>query len=352
MRWLACAPGPQYSVQDVHVGWVEALRNAGEKVLDYPLGDWLTFFGEALLQRSENEFFRALTDAQAIEASADRLAAALWKTRPDCLLLTSGFFLPAPLLDTARRDGVKIILIATEQPYEQREIDMSAHCDLVLTTEPTTLDRFRCKAVHQPHSYRPSVHTPGPAVPELAADFAFVGTGYQSRIDFFEAMNLSGLDVLLGGNWKALAEDSPLRAYVPGGLEDCLPNDKTIDVYRSAKVGINFYRREADPDSPHGVAVGPREVEMAAIGAFFLRDPRPEGDALFPSLPTFTGPDEASDLLRWFLAHPSEREKAATKAREAVQDRTFAAAAARLLDLVRPRAGPPSLTLERATGPA
>lgn len=334
MRWLACAPGPQYSVQDVHVGWVEALRAAGEKVLDYPLGDWLTFFGEALLPRSSNEAFRAMTSEQAIDAAADRLAAALWKTRPDVLLLTSGFFLPEPLLDTARRDGVKIVLIATEQPYEQREIDMGNHCDIVLTTDPTTIDRFTCTAVHQPHSYRASVHTPGPAVPELAADFAFVGTGYQSRIDFFEGMDLAGLDVLLAGNWQQLAEESPLRAFVPGGLEDCLPNDKTIDVYRSAKVGINFYRREADPGTPHGVAAGPREIEMAAIGAFFLRDPRPEGDALFPMLPTFAGPVEASEHLRWYLANPSAREKAATKAREAVQDRTFDNAAAALLRLM------------------
>lgn len=334
MRWLACQPGPQYSVHDVHVGWVEALKAAGETVLDYPLSDWLTFFGEALLQRSENEFFRAMTNEQAIEASADRLAAALWKTRPDVLLLTSGFFLPDALLATARRDGVRVVMLATEQPYERREIDMSANCDLVLTTDPTTLEQFQCRAVHRPHSYRPTVHHPGPALPELAADLAFVGTGFASRIGFFEGMDLDGLDVLLGGNWCQLVEGSPLRRYVLGGLEDCLTNDKTADVYRSMQVGINFYRREADPDAPQGVAVGPREVEMAACGAFFLRDPRPEGDELFPSLPTFHGPMEASEHLRWYLAHPSEREKAASKAREAVQDRTFDRAAAALLRLM------------------
>ncbi len=338
MRWLACQPGPQYSVKDVHDGWVEALRNAGETVLDYPLGDWLTFFGEALLPRSANEFFRALSNEQAIEASADRLAAALWKTRPDVLLLTSGFFLPTPLLDTARRDGVKIVVICTEQPYElARELDIASHSDIALLTDPTTIEHFRqvCTAVHQPHCYRPTVHTPGPPARELAADFAFVGTGYPSRIRFLEAMGLDGLDVLLAGNWAQLDEDSPLRAYVAGGLEDCLDNDKTLQVYRSAKVGINLYRREAEtPELSAGWAVGPREVEMAAIGAFFLRDPRPEGDELFPSLPTFTSPGEAGELLRWHLANPAAREAAAHQAREAVADRTFDNAAARLLRLI------------------
>lgn len=337
MRWLACQPGPQFSVKDVHDGWVEALRAAGEKVLDYPLGDWLTFFGEALLQRSEHEFFRALTDEQAIEASVDRLAAALWKTRPDALLLTSAFFVPPPLLDTARRDGVRVVMLATEQPYERRELEMAAHCDVVLTTELSTMDELAavCPTVrHQPHSYRPSLHSPGPAKPELAADFAFIGTGYQSRIDFLEAMDLHDLDVLLAGNWKTLRDDSPLRPFVAGDLEDCVDNQRTVDVYRSAAVGMNFYRREADPDTPAGTAVGPREIEMAACGSFFLRDPRPEGDALFPMLPTFTTPDEATDLLRWHLGHPSERQAAAQKARESIADRTFDNAAAALLRLM------------------
>lgn len=107
-------------------------------------------------------------------------------------------------------------------------------------------------------------------------------------------------------------------------------------MYRSAKVGINLYRREQEiPGEAVGWAVGPREVEMAACGSFFLRDPRPEGDALFPSLPTFTSPGEASELLRWWLNHPDERADAAAKAREAILDRTFDQAAARLLRLIK-----------------
>jgi spore maturation protein CgeB len=338
MRWLACQPGPNYSVQDLHVGYVEALRSAGETVLEYPLGNWLTFFGEALLQRSQNEFFRAMTDVQAIEASADRLAAALWKTRPDVLLLTSGFFLPPPLLDTARRDGVKVVVICTEQPYElTRELDMASHSDIALLTDPTTIDQFRqvCTAVHAPHCYRPTVHHPGPVRPELAADLAFVGTGYASRIAFLEQMDLDGLDVLLGGNWQDLEPDSPLHRHLSGGPGDCLHNDRTADIYRSAKAGLNLYRREAErPELSAGWAVGPREIEAAACGGFFLRDPRPEGDELFPMLPTFTDPAEASELLRWWLAHPDDRAAAAAKARAAVADRTFDNAAARLLRLI------------------
>ena len=44
---------------------------------------------------------------------------------------------------------------------------------------------------------------------------------------------------------------------------------------------------------------------------------RPEGDELFPTLPTFDGPEQASRQLRWWLDHDPERERAAEKAREA-----------------------------------
>ncbi len=80
--------------------------------------------------------------------------------------------------------------------------------------------------------------------------------------------------------------------------------------------------------------MGPREVELAACGAFFLRNPRGEGDELFPMLPTFTQPDEFSELLRWWLTHDAARTDAAIRAQAAIVDRTFANTAARLLRII------------------
>lgn len=335
MRWLACHPGPNFSVQDLHVGWVEALRAAGEHVVVYPLGSALTFYDSALIQIGSGTFQKALTGEQATQLAADRLAGALYKVRPDVLLLTSGFFLDPQLLDLARRDGVTVVLIATEQPYEHtRELVLARHCDVVLLTDPVNIVDFQQVTTvwHQPHCYRPSLHTAGPPDPALACDLSFVGTGYASRIEFLERMDLTGLDVLLAGNWQQLGKDSPLRRHVAHGLDDCLDNEQTVQVYRATRVGLNLYRREAEtPARVAGWGVGPREVEMAAIGCFFLRDPRPEGDELFPMLPTFTSPEQASDQLRWWLARPDERRDAALKAREAIAERTFFAAAARLL---------------------
>jgi hypothetical protein len=73
---------------------------------------------------------------------------------------------------------------------------------------------------------------------------------------------------------------------------------------------------------------------MAATGLFFLRDPRGEGDEVLPMLPTFSGPEDASEKLKWFLAHEDLRLDAAAKAREAVADRTFEIHAKQLLGLL------------------
>jgi hypothetical protein len=191
-----------------------------------------------------------------------------------------------------------------------------------------------------PHAYRPSVHYPRdpgePKDPLLNADLVFIGTGFKSRVSFFEAMDLDGLDVILGGNWPYLAQDSPLMPLLAHEPDECIPNHETARIYRSAKVGMNLYRREWEEGMTpgEGWAMGPREVEMAACGLPFLRDPRPEGDEVLHMLPRFTSPGEASEQLRWLLAHEAEREELGRQARAAIVDRTFTSNARRLLALV------------------
>jgi hypothetical protein len=103
----------------------------------------------------------------------------------------------------------------------------------------------------------------------------------------------------------------------------------------SATIGANIYRKEHSEGShADGWAMGPREVELAACGSFFLREPRPEGDKLFPMLPTFTEPGELGDLIRWWLPQEDRRRDAAVAAQAAIADRTFTNTAASLLRFV------------------
>ena len=338
MRWVVASPGPSFSVQDVYTGWVEALQELGQQVHIYNLDERLAFYGAAFKQTSEHTFERMLSAEQSYDLAINGLYSTLYKSWPDVLMVVSGFFVPTALLDKARRSRTRIVIVHTESPYEdERQLQLAHYADINLIDDPTNLARYWQTAPtwYMPKAYRPGVHKPGPSVPELECDLAFVGTGYPSRVGFLEAMDLEGLDVLLAGNWKTVDESSPLYPFLSHDPDQCLDNWKTVDVYRSAKVGMNLYRREAQrPELSAGYAMGPREVEMAACGLFFLRDPRPEGDEVLDMLPTFTSPDEASELLRYWLPRPDERAALARKAGEAVADRTFHNHAAHLLRLL------------------
>jgi spore maturation protein CgeB len=339
MRFLVAHPGPAFSVQDVYAGWVESLRNLGQDVFEFNLGDRLQFYATVLLPAGEDVFKHALDADQATELAVNGLYAALMKVRPHVLLVVSAFFVPGQLMDIARSAGVRVVVLHTESPYQDKQqLDVAKHADLNLLNDPLNIDQFRevAAAEYMPHAYRPDLHKPGPVDPDLACDFSFVGTGYPSRVAFLEAMDLTDAYRPLAGNWQALDENSPLLRYVPHDLEECLDNTDTVRLYNSSRASINIYRREVEGGglSEAGWAMGPRELELAAAGLFFLRDPRPEGDEVLDMLPTFASPEDASEQLRWWLDHDQEREAASEKARAAIADRTFDNHARRLMRLL------------------
>jgi spore maturation protein CgeB len=347
VRWLIVHPGPEFSVADVFAGWAEALTGIGEQVKTYGLNTRMVFYSNALVKTGRTaesglpELRRACDQDQAIQLAADGILAEAYRWWPDVVLVVSAFFIPAKLLEILRSRGHKIVILHTESCYEDTDQIARAHlADINLINDPTNLESFRavCPASwYMPHAYRPGFHSPGPVVPAMACDLAFSGTGYGSRIAFFEAMNLGGLDVILAGNWAQLGEGSPLLPMVAHELDRCLDNEQTVQLYRSARAGINIYRREAqDAQVGLGWSVGPREIEMAAIGCFYLRDKRPEGDELLWMLPGFDGPGDASEKLRWWLAPDQEESRmaAALAARRAVAARTFGNHARELLRLL------------------
>jgi len=344
MRILACHPGPSFSVSDLYDGYTAALRELGQEVHEYNLDRRLQFYCSALLELGERgaggevTIRRALGYDDAVSLALNGLLAACYRLWPDVLLVVSGLFVDEQILDCVRSRGTRVVILHTEEPYEHdRQVVLAAHADVNLVNDPTHLDAFRAVAPtwYLPHAYRPDRHHPRPPVPELVCDFGFVGTGYPSRVRFFEAVDWSGLSVRLAGNWVALPEASPLRRCLLDEPDMCLDNAQAADLYASCRMSANIYRREAnDPGYVAGWAMSPREVELAAMGRFFLREPRGEGDELLPMLPTFAGPEDFGEQLRWWLERPDDRAEAAGKARLAVADRTFANHAGMLLRLL------------------
>lgn len=329
MRALVVHPGADFSVADVHRGWCNALRSAGVQVAEYNMNDRIKFF-EHVLGFNGAEVTDPLKMEGGVNAIAEGIAARCYSMAPDIVIIISSFFVPQQLIQLMRAMPVpqRVVAVFTESPYEDdRQLEVAAELDACVLNDPINLDRFIevCPtSMYLPHCYDPEVHTPGPVLKAYKSDAAWVGTAYQSRIDFLEQVDFGDLDVILAGNWKALDDDSPLMRYVANAKAECLFNDQTVEVYRSTQCSWNTYRKEANAaELSVGWAMGPREVELAAIGTFFARESRGEGDDVLPMLPIIDTPDDLSDILRWAIDNPEAREAAAQAARAAVADRTF-----------------------------
>ena len=332
MRALVVHPGPEYSVADVHRGWVKGLTDIGVDVREYNLHDRLNYFAAAYQKTLDGDYVKVHTKEEVVHLAAGGIKQACYDWLPDLVIVVSGFFVHRLLVEIMRNRHRAVVCVMTESPYEDdRQVLQAADFDAVVLNDPTNLERFlevNPKSLYLPHCYDPDVHHPGES--DFKADCSFVGTGFPSRVEFMRQVDWSGIDLALAGNWKDVPDD--IAEYVVHDPEDCLPNDRTADVYRGSATSFNLYRTEAQrPDLSDGWAMGPREVELAACGTWFARQSRPEGDDLFPMLPIFETPAELGDQIRWALTHETERQSAAERARAAISDRTFDANAKRLL---------------------
>lgn len=335
MRALVVAPGPNFSVADVYRGWAEGLAALGVETRLFELDKLLSWYGSAHVQ-IDGEWVRPYDDIQAMHLAAGHIKGECYSWWPDLVVVISGFYIYEQLVEIMRDRRHKVVLVATEEPYETTRTLEKAQWgwDAIVLNDPTNIERYDevvdCPVLYGPHCYRPEVHCPGPA--SQISDVAFVGTGYPSRVNFLERVDWTGLDLVLGGNW----ENTPtsLQSKVVHPLNECIENEDAVRLYRGAGASFNLYRLEDDgglDSGADGWAIGPREVELAATGTWFARQSRPESDELFPMLPTFDSPEELGDLLRWAKAHPDERRIAAQGARAAIADRTFPKNAERLL---------------------
>lgn len=331
MRILTVEPGPEFSVADVHNGYRKAFQQLGHQVRNFNLGDRITFAENALPQMPATE-----KTATAARMVAEQLRAACFDFWPDVVVITSAFLIPPETFDIIRDRRIKIAVILTESPYEDpTQIGIAARSDLAIINDPINIDQYR---QYQPnthyigHAYDPELHRPQIIAPEYAADFGFVGTGFPSRIRFLEAVDFGNLNVKLAGNWQELDATSPLNRYLIQHESGSFPNTETVRFYSSIKISANLYRKEGAENHIEGYACGPREIELAATGTFFLRESRPESDDLFPMLPTYQNAEEFGELLEWWISHDRQRQDAARLAQLAIKPRTFSNNAVALLE--------------------
>jgi spore maturation protein CgeB len=343
MKVLVIGAGASFSTADVEAGVVEGLRAQGVEVALYPLDRRIAASAEFLKHcwkkaKAERSDVEQPTSADALlHAVQDSLTKALLH-QVDWVLLVSAMFVPRPFVEILQRAGLPVAILLTESPYDlDREILWAESADLVWTNERTSvygLRQAQSRTFYLPHAMRPAVHRVPDESPDAPAhDVVFVGTAFQERIELLEAIDWTGIDLGLYGQWKALSRRSPIRQFVRGGVVD---NARTAALYQRAKLGLNLYRESQGwgknaPRVTGAESLNPRAYELAACGCFHLSSDRAEVSEIFGDLvPTFRTAQDCERLIRHWLADDVGRAIVSRQLPETVVGHTWTARAAKM----------------------
>jgi spore maturation protein CgeB len=348
MKVLVFVSGACWSTRDVEVGAIEGLRSAGVEVAPYLLDQRILASGE-FLKRCYKRVKRITPDVEE-PTSADILLHAVQDslTRSllhdvDWVMLVSAMFVPRPFLEILQRAGLPVAVLLTESPYDQeKELKWAAHADVVWTNERSSVEAFRAvqaRSFYLPHAMRPEIHRPDAPIADVPAhDVVFVGSGFAERTELLSAIDWTGIDFGIYGNWQKLGPRSKLRQYVRDGVVD---NETAAALYRRAKVGINLYREsigwgKSAARITHAESLNPRAYELAACGCFHLSQDRAEMRELFGDLvPTFRTADECSTLIRHWLSNDAGRAEVAARLPATVAQHTWTARGAQMASDLR-----------------
>lgn len=256
----------------------------------------------------------------------------------DGILMVSGMFVLRNILNMARRAHLRTGLVLTESPYDRvAEANWTQAVDVAWTNERSSVDYLRQESGNPNVFYLPHAiaahHAPQPDEWDSQVakhDVLFVGSCFQERVETLSAVDWSGIDFGLYGEWQALGSRSKLRAHL---RDKVVENYKTAAMYRQAKVGLNLYRESIGwgrkaPRITHAESLNPRALELAACGIFQISNHRAEVAETFgDSIVCFDTPQQLEQEVRYYLAHDNERMWKAHEARDRVADPRFGFAA-------------------------
>ena len=322
MKILFVWSSAEFSTWDVARGYRVALEKQGHVIHDYRLYARMKYHAAAL-----GEEKAANLDLLTRMASDNVVVEAL-RHRADWVFIVSAMALHPDAVWLLKQIGVRTAVLFTESPYNDTEQHAfhAVYPEMRCFTNERTSVGNGTGWRYLPHAYDPEVHRPREQQ-EHYYDVLLLGTLWTERIQLLEQVDWTGIRLKLMGTWVAppLPEESPIGKFYEGG---CVPNVEAPSYYGAARICLNPFRACDGAES-----LNPRTYELAACRAFQLTDYRKELDDVFgvEGVATFT-PESLEDRIRYWLAHPRERNEHREHAYRAVQPHTFDARAQSLLE--------------------
>lgn len=364
MRLLLVSPGASWSTIDVYDGLRDGLIHHGVDVVDYLFDTRIEISRRALngmvrLARKKNPSVPKPSSLDILYLAGVNVIEKALRHQVNAVLIVSSMLLHPDIIILARRAGVKVFVLFTESPYDlAKELAVAKLCDGCWTNERSCVDAFRAvnpNSGYVPHAWNPAKHTVEEAEPQPVHghDVVFVGTGWQERIEWFNAIDWTGIDLGLYGTWKSLGLKKAVKEAIRGTP---INNTVAAGLYRRAKIGLNLYRTSIGwgrnaPKISHAESLSPRAYELAACGAFHLSDYRAEVPEVFGDLvPTFRTASEAAALIRLWLADDAGRRRVAEALPAAVAEASWRHRAITIIGDLQTALAVPDASARRAVG--
>jgi spore maturation protein CgeB len=250
---------------------------------------------------------------RALIETADRHGANL-------VLAVKGLGLDPATLATLKRNGVKCANYYPDSQFDSLPLAFLAHYDLVVTTKSfeiaplqTVLPAERVAFVH--HGYTPEVHRRLPRPAEQDIDVLHIGNAAPEKATMLVALASAMPDLnlrVIGAGWADYARGTPLERAVAG--IQLIADYYAAEIAR-AKITLGVHMGKVSPTSYRDL-VSTRSFEITACGGFMLHVDNDEIRSLYdvPSeIDTFTDPADLVAKIRYWLAHPAERDAVAAR---------------------------------------
>lgn len=323
LRMLLIHPGADVSTVDVFNGVNYGLKAVGVEVIPYRLDDRIDMAHKWLhiMWRQKNKVRKVhgadlLPKPTMVDTMYQAGIGALemaHRHQVDVVFVVTAMLLHPDVIALMKRTGLRVVVLFTETPYDlESEVRVAKMVDGCWTTERSCVPAFTAvnpSSGYLRHAWHPEKHginLPVATEPVPSHDVVFVGTGFSERVEWFNAIDWTGIDLGLYGVWNQRRMSAQVRGCLRARPLD---NAYAAALYQRAKIGLNLYRtftgwggKRSGRKPVDGESLSPRAYELAACGVFHLSAYRAEVPEVFGDLvPTFRTPQEAETLIRHWL---------------------------------------------------
>jgi len=313
---------------DVAKGYVYALRTLGYVVDEIPYHQVYRYWNESYRFKGliEGDYNATYEDEDVIISASMDVILNVMKSNPDILIVIDGTALHRKAWEWIRRlhvTGMKSVVIGTESPYQDRTLGfLTDYNDFVYTNERAVARKLELP--YLPTAYSTETHFPVFVPQNMRHDVVFIGSGFPERVEMLEQVDWGDLDFVMYGHYP-IDHDHVLAKYYK---DTSIANSQAALLYNGAKICLNLNRTSIDYEGamriPESESASPRVYEALACGGFLISEYREEIEEMFGDLvPTFTSPEELTELLRYWVDKPERRADYCDTLREMVKPHSY-----------------------------